>query len=459
MGQTEPVSVELSPTEVAHFLARLGEHDLEAPGDVEFAIELIADREDEDAPLEISRCDLQLFLWYQLPCKLLAPLAAKQAVAERLGRFLELAGDRSRSYAELCTSEQTMAMLRAWEEEDAAAAGMRLREALEASGLEPPDTEVLAWRSMMGFEEARSRDRVSRELEHWIEGEGLDPGARGFKRWQATLVAELLRRPNAELDGRAPLDAIVEERLEAWARHGSEPRAEIVDPILPMLRAPAAAEAPAGADNFMEALAWLLEKGADGIGLTQTGALNRAVVRAFVERFPDAWREEPWGPPHREDEVSWLCEVHDLARRKRLLRRSGRSVVLTKRGEALWGDRVALRDAVAPGLIADGGLAGAVQELAVAALLGGGPTVDRDQLITRVHAATVADGWNAAGQSPGVHEVSSCAWGTFRLAQALGLLVHEYEYDRRTQRARDELTVGPSGREVLRLALRARAAG
>lgn len=214
----------------------------------------------------------------------------------------------------------------------------------------------------------------------------------------------------------------------------------------------------AGHGDLMEPLAWLLEEAASGTGLTQTGALNRALVRAFVERFPDAWREEPWGPPHREDEVSWLCELHDLARRMRLLRRRGRSLVLTKRGEALLGDRLAMRVAVAPHLIADG-FAGAVQELTVAVLLGGGPTVRRDELVSRVHAAIVAEGWSAAGESPGPHEVSACAWGVLRLAEALALLVHDYEYDREAQRARSELTLSPWGRETLRLALRARAAG
>lgn len=310
---------------------------------------------------------------------------------------------------------------------------------------------------MMGFEEARLRDQAARELECWIEGEGIDPGARGFKRRQATAVTEFLCRPDAELDGCAPIEVIVAERLEDWARGGSEPRAEIVAPVLEELRAPAE-EGPADSGALMEPLAWLLEEAAEGIGLTQTGALNRALVRAFVDRFPAAWREERWGPPHREDDVAWLCELHDLARRMRLLRRTGLSVVLTKRGQALLGDRRALRDAVAPRLIADG-FAGAVQELAVAVLLGGGPTVDRDEFIPRVHAAILADGWNAAGEPPDVHDVSGCAWGLLRLAEALGLLVHDYEYDRETQRARDEVTLAPGGREVLRLALRARAAG
>jgi len=449
------VPVELSPTSVERALALLGEHDLEAPADVEGALELIAGREDEEAPVAVSRYDLQLFLWYQLPCKLLASLEVKRAVAERLGRFLELAGDGATAYAEICTSEQTMAMLAAWEGE-APVAAERLRNALEASGLEPPDTEVLRWRSMMGFEEARLRDRVARELEQWVEGEGFDPGARGFKRRQGAFVTEFLQRPQAELDGRAPLDVIVEERLESWARDGGAARREFVSTVVPMLQAPAAPEPPPDANDPLRTLVWLLAEGEEGIGLTQTGALNRALVRASVERFPAWWRME-MGPPHREDEVTGLCEVHDLARRTRLVRKTGRTLLTTKRGRSLLRNPVALRAAVAPHLLAADGFAGAVQELAAAALLDGGPVVDRDEFLAHVHAAIVADGWNAAGEPPDVRDVHVYVWDAIRLAEALELLTYEHEYDRETHISRGELTVTPAGREALRLALRARA--
>lgn len=455
--QTAFVPVELSSASIARALARLGEHDLEAPRDVEAALELIAGREDDEAPVEITRYRLQLFLWYQLPRKLLATLEVKQAVAERLGRFLELAGDGPAAYAGICTSEQTVAILRAWEDREPAA-DEQLREALEASGLEPPDTDALRWRSMMGFEEARLRDRVAYELECWVEAERLEPAARGFRRRQAALVAEFLHRPQAELDGRIPLEVIVEERLERWAREGGEERRAIMDPVVPILRASEEQGDPPDRD-LMVPLVWLLEEGAAGIVLTQTGALNRTLVRACVERFPAWWRTEKWGPPHREEEVSALCDVHGLARRMGLLRRTGRKLVLTKRGEPLLRDPVALRDAVAPHLIAAEGFAGAVQELAVAVLLDGEGSVDRDEMQERLHAAIVADGWNAAGESPDVHEVTAYAWGTIRLAEALELIVYEHEYDRETHRSRAELTVTPGGRETLRLALRARAVG
>lgn len=52
----------------------------------------------------------------------------------------------------------------------------------------------------------------------------------------------------------------------------------------------------------LEPALWLLEQGNDGIGLTQTGALNRALVREVAERWPSWWEADLFGPPHREDD-------------------------------------------------------------------------------------------------------------------------------------------------------------
>jgi hypothetical protein len=45
---------------------------------------------DGEGPLRLRRCDLQLYLWYQLPTKYLAPPDAKRAAAAALGRLLAL---------------------------------------------------------------------------------------------------------------------------------------------------------------------------------------------------------------------------------------------------------------------------------------------------------------------------------------------------------------------------------
>lgn len=448
-----PMPVELSATAVERGLARLGEHELDARPDVEAGLESIAGWEDDGEPIVVTRYRLQLFLWYELPRNLLAPLAVKQAVAERLGRFLELVGGAG-AYAEICASEQTMRMLRAWEVEEQSA-GELLREALEASGLEPPDTDELRWRSMMGFEEARLRDRIALELECAVEEGRLDPVAGDFKGRQAELVTAFLHNPDAGLDGRPLLDQVAEERLEQWAGHGSQEHRAILAAVVSRLGEPVGELA---GEEILAPLSWLLEEAAAGIPLTQTGALNRALVRTGAERFPGWWRAETFGPPHREDEVAALCEVHDLARRMRLLRRRGHRLLLTKRGEAVREGPASLLKAVAPHLLAADGFAAAAQEL-TAALILSGETLDCDEIETGVHAAIVADGWTADGQPPTAQEVARAAFGVIRLAEALDLVVYDHEYDRESRRSRRELTLMPAGRAALRMALRSRAVG
>lgn len=448
--------IELSPDAVERVMARLGEHDLDAPRDVEGALEWICSGEGPAAPVTINRYALQVFLWYQLPRKWLTSREHKRAVAARLGRFLELVGGRAATYGEICMSEETSRLLEAWEDEDGGA-GALFRHALDASGLEPPDTDALEWGSVMGLEEARLRDEAALELERALEDGRLEPGERGFKRRQAELVTGFLRSPRAELDGRSPIDLVAQERLEGWARRGSEERRAIVAAVELQLRqlGPAGKRPPADA-GALEPLCWLLDAVVDGIALTQTGALNRALVRAAVERFPDWWDAELFGPPHREGEVFSLCEVHELARRMRLLRRRGRKLVLTTRGKALRGDRAALLHACAPDLLAADGFEAAAQELAAAVLLSR-ESVDRGKMDAAVHAAIVADGWTADGEAPRVEDVAGAAAGLIRLTDALGLVDYEYEYDREAGLARRDLTPAPAGREALRLALRSRA--
>lgn len=456
--QTEPVPIELAPDAVDRTLARLGEQDLDAPRDVEVALESMAAREDEAEPVVLSRYDLQLFLWYQLPRKFLAPLEAKERIAQGLGRFLEMAGGPAASYAEICGSPDTRLLLRAWEEGDGDAVRM-LQGALEASGIEPPDSEALVWGELMGPEEARLHREVVLMLERAFEEGRLALSEPNFKRRRAALVLELLRSPRAQLDGRAPVELVLEERLEDWVRRGSEERRQLIAPVEPLLRDPTSGSTgEVGTEDALAPLGWLLDTAVDGIALTQTGALNRALVRAAVERYPRWWRRDLFGPPQREDEVSSLHQVHGLARRTRLLRRRGRKLLLTRRGEELRDDPATLLEACAPELLASQGFAGAVQELTTALLLRCG-SVDRREMELEVRRTILAEGWHADGERPRIEDVAVAASGLVALGDALGLIDYEYEFDRESGLARRDLELTPAGRVALRLALRARAMG
>lgn len=83
---------------------------------------------------------------------------------------------------------------------------------------------------------------------------------------------------------------------------------------------------------------WLLDAGVDGIPLTQTYALARAVVREGAERWPEWWDAELFGPPHREADVRVLEVLREGLRRLGLVRRRGRRLFSTKRGRELLED-------------------------------------------------------------------------------------------------------------------------
>src|SRR6266511_1201693 len=92
---------------------------------------------DREGPLWVRRYDVQLFAWYQLPHKWLATLEERRAVLRAFGALLERVGGRAATYADVCRSADTDALLELWERDDPGARG-RLRELLDGSGLEPP---------------------------------------------------------------------------------------------------------------------------------------------------------------------------------------------------------------------------------------------------------------------------------------------------------------------------------
>jgi hypothetical protein len=101
-------------------------------------------------------------------------------------------------------------------------------------------------------------------------------------------------------------------------------------------------DARAEIDEATAVVRWLLEAGLDGLGLTKTHALRRAVVREAAERWPHWWRHELFGLPHRESDLPVLAEVHAALRRLRLMRRQRETLLTTALGRGLLVDPEAL---------------------------------------------------------------------------------------------------------------------
>lgn len=102
-----PLTVE--PLVVRRALTAVGAADPEAGRDVEHVLDVLGGREHATRPLELSRHGVQLFLWYRLPRKYLAPLEHKHALRVALARFFDALGDSAAGYAALCRSADTAA--------------------------------------------------------------------------------------------------------------------------------------------------------------------------------------------------------------------------------------------------------------------------------------------------------------------------------------------------------------
>ncbi|MGH2945185.1 MAG: hypothetical protein ACRDPC_02765 [Solirubrobacteraceae bacterium] len=212
-----------------------------------------------------------------------------------MARTLERLGGGAAGYADVCHSPETDELLCAWEGDDPSA-WRRFRELLDGSGIEPPDTDLLAWGRVMGLEEARVREQVATALERAIEAARLTPGEPGFRRRQAEVAEAALREPWDGDDGRSPLEVVRAERLERWLERGhtrgSGERRAIVDRVAALVAAEPPEIDPDGARAALAPALWLLERADGGIALTQTGALSRALVREVAGRWPAWWNAE-----------------------------------------------------------------------------------------------------------------------------------------------------------------------
>jgi Plasmid pRiA4b ORF-3-like protein len=151
-------------------------------------------------------------------------------------------------------------------------------------------------------------------------------------------------------------------------------------------------------DEATAVVRWLLKGGLDGLGLTKTHALRRAVVREAAERWPQWWRHELFGPPHRESDLPVLAEVHAALRRLRLMRRQRETLLTTARGRKLLADPEALVKLLHDDLGGDG-FDGDAWLLIEEVLHEHGP-VESDRLRESVGRLLAIEGWRDAGGAP-----------------------------------------------------------
>jgi hypothetical protein len=397
-------------------LETLTREDPEAAGDAKAALAGLTGDEGLEA---ISLLRLQEFLWYALPAKWPMSTPGRVGVAKALGRLFVLAGlDR---YARVCSSPGTERIITAYaagHEEGVAA----YTEAMEASNAAPPDTDLLAWGSVMGPQERAAYDACAAALELAFASGELCAGSRGWRTKRAELVNRWLTG-SACLGGTAPpgppahgglpaphtprpplgtdtwLGHISAERIDAWAHGRPGERSRLARALMPRLLEP-----PAPPDDPLPTLRWLLGHADEGLRLTARHYIAPALVTEAVDTF--GWRDQLVGTLRQELDVFPLHTLRGMAQAEMgAIRRSRASLVLTRTGKLMAADPAARWHIGTAALIGpDDGpqpdFSVAVREAALLVILTSGPTGydDLTRLLTDIHGV---EGW-AAGSSNGL---------------------------------------------------------
>jgi hypothetical protein len=381
-------------------LETLTREDPEAAGDAKAALAWLTGEEGLEV---ISLLRLQEFLWYALPVKWPMSTPGRVGVAKALGRLFTLAGlDR---YAGVCSSAGTERVITAYaggHEEGIAA----YTEAIEASNAAPPDTNLIAWGSVMGSAERAAYDACAAALELAFASGELSVGTRGWRtkrsqivnRWLAGRGEEGAALGGDDLPGRNTwLGRISAERIDAWAHGRLGERSRMARELIPRLLEP-----PALPDDPLPTLRWLLGRADEGLRLTARHYIAPALVSEAVDTF--GWRDQLAGTLRQEMDVFPLHTLRGMAQTEMgALRRSRTSLVLTKTGKRMATDPVARWHIGTAALIGpDDGprpdFSVAVREAALLVILTSGPTgyEDLTRRLTDIHGV---EGWASGGST------------------------------------------------------------
>ncbi len=354
-------------------------------------------------------------------------------------------------YASIAGSDVTTTILEAWRE-DPAHGFARYRAAAEGSGVKPPDTDLLAWGSVMGFDEASAYAQLEMKLEDAIVAGRFVPGGSGWKARAASVTEEILGEPPPHDRRRSWLEMILSERRRMWV--------EVAHPEgLRNWRAARAVELgrPADPPDDLEpvvgAMRWLLVVCRNGVELTQSHYLSPSIVHECVEGF--GWWDWP-GQPRSEVDVHQLGALRETAARLRLVTRRGRRLATSRHGVTLLEDPVALWRALATTIGATDDYAAMLSELLAHRLLTG-PALG-NELEESIVPVVSAQGWRTGGGPVDERDIVMSIHRVLYLWRLFGLLEEvrpRWVDDRPTGRNVTSLT--DAGRATALEYLRARA--
>jgi hypothetical protein len=393
----------------------------------------------------LDQAGLQDFLWYQLPLKWLVETRQLHEIAWSLADLFTAAG--LERYAALCRAPQTHRLLDAWQDNDRAPARKAMNEAVSASGVDPPDTPLMRWGSVLGEAEHSARRRVSQALEQAIDGGELAPGERGWKQLAVRITEASLMMPRLELRGASLLQAVFRERGESWASGYPALRQEMLTQVLPLLSREM--KVPVGAGGSLRPLRWLLERVGEGVTLTQAGWLPKALVLEANDAFG---RFDLLGLTVRtETDVPELSTLNELARRTRLITKKGRNVALSATGRRALGDPSLLWRIVVADIFGAGTFEGEGAAMAASTLVRANTPVPYPTVEARVRAGLVGRWRTGSGEA--LEE-----WAGLDAMQEFGLLATAFDWIEQDDDGQNRTwTLTPCGRQAALMGLQLQA--
>jgi hypothetical protein len=340
----------------------------------------------------VSLLRLQEFLWFGLPAGMPQPTEEYLAVTRALARLFTLAG--MERYAEVCASEETAQIIDAYASSPAEGI-TAYSKALSTSHAVPPDTDLLAWSSVMGPDERAAYDACAAAIELAVAARDLKVGVSGWKTKRAALVERWLTRtaPTPGMD--TWLSRISAERIEEWAHGRPGERSRLARSVMPRLLEP-----PDLPDEPLPTLSWLLAHASNGLRLTARHYIAPALVGQAAELF--GWGQNAASRAvrrHQELDVYPLHTLRGLAQHEMgAVRRSGAALVLTRTGR-LMADDAAVRwhigtaALIGPDDGPDPDFTVAVREAALLLVILHHSPVGYEELASRLTELHAAEGW------------------------------------------------------------------
>ncbi|HSV39881.1 MAG TPA: hypothetical protein VLI04_14075 [Nocardioidaceae bacterium] len=259
----------------------------------------------ERMPVEgLTRLELQDFLWSKLPTRFVTGGYDHHEIAWALGDLLDAL--QRPQYAALCRDRRTHEILALWHRDHAAGA-IAAAEAVEASGVLPPDTSTLAFGDVMGGDELRVYLDLSAALEAAVDMGAVRPGSASFERDRVRAAEEFWRNGNA-------LSVVRRNRAEVWAA-GFRADPDWLAPALSVLEQ--AWSLPENVELSLVPARALLETVGGGVNLTAAGYLPAATAVELNDHF--RWVDVVGRPPKKEGDLPQLTALREHLSRQRLL--------------------------------------------------------------------------------------------------------------------------------------------